>query len=63
MNMPYTMDIHQAVEAVLEFGPKVVYPYHYRGGDGKFSDINAFKALVNTGNPSIEVRIRDWYGE
>jgi L-ascorbate metabolism protein UlaG (beta-lactamase superfamily) len=61
MNLPYTMDVNQAADAVLEFGPGVVYPFHYRGGGGKFSDVNAFKTLVNAGDPSIEVRLRDWY--
>jgi L-ascorbate metabolism protein UlaG (beta-lactamase superfamily) len=61
VNLPYTMDVNQAADAVLEFGPKVVYPFHYRGGGGKFSDVNAFETLVNAGDPSIEVRIRDWY--
>lgn len=61
MNLPYTMDVDQAASAVLEFAPGVVYPYHYRGGGGQFSDIEAFKTLVNSSNPSIEVRLRDWY--
>jgi len=61
MNLPYTMDINQAADAVLEFKPGVVYPFHYRGGGGKFSDVNAFKTLVNNGNSAIEVRVRDWY--
>jgi len=61
MNLPYTMDIKQAADAVLEFKPRVVYPFHYRGGGGKFSDVKAFKTLVNNGDPSIHVRIRDWY--
>lgn len=61
MNLPYTMDINQAASAVLEFAPRVVYPFHYRGGGGQFSDVEAFKALVNAGDPSIEVRLRDWY--
>ncbi|MHB1177981.1 MAG: MBL fold metallo-hydrolase [Daejeonella sp.] len=56
MNLPYTMDINQAASAVLEFKPKVVYPYHYRG-----QDINAFKKLVNDGNKKIDVRLRNWY--
>ncbi|SDX50313.1 L-ascorbate metabolism protein UlaG, beta-lactamase superfamily [Lutibacter oricola] len=60
MNLPYTMDINQAAEAVLEFQPKIVYPYHYRG-KGNFSDVNKFKELVNTENQNIEVRIRKWY--
>lgn len=60
MNLPYTMDINQAASAVLDFKPKIVYPYHYRGKDG-FSDIEAFKKLVNDKDKKIEVRIRDWY--
>ncbi len=60
MNLPYTMDVDQAASAVLEFKPKVVYPYHYRGQDG-FSDIDRFEQLVKGGDPSIEVRRADWY--
>ena len=63
MNLPYTMDIHQASSAVLEFKPKVIYPYHYRGGGGKFSDVEEFKRIVNEGDEGIEVRLRDWYAE
>jgi L-ascorbate metabolism protein UlaG (beta-lactamase superfamily) len=61
MNLPYTMDVDQAAGAVLEFKPKVVYPYHYRGQDGP-SDVEKFKKLVNTGDPEIDVRLRNWYG-
>lgn len=60
MNLPYTMDVNQAVNAVLEFQPKIVYPFHYRGKDG-FSDVEAFKKLVNSKNKSIEVRLKNWY--
>ncbi len=60
MNLPYTMDINQAASAVLEFKPKIVYPYHYRGQDG-LSDIEGFKKLVNADNSSIDVRLRNWY--
>ena len=60
MNLPYTMDIHQAASAVLEFQPKIVYPYHYRGLGG-FSDVNQFKNLINTKNKNIEVRLKKWY--
>ena len=45
MNLPYTMDINQAASAVLEFQPKIIYPYHYRGSNG-FSDIQEFKNLI-----------------
>jgi L-ascorbate metabolism protein UlaG (beta-lactamase superfamily) len=60
MNLPYTMDINEAADAVLAFKPKIVYPYHYRGQNG-MSDINAFKNLVQAGNKNIEVRLRNWY--
>ncbi len=60
MNLPYTMTVAQAASAVLEFQPKIVYPFHYRGKDG-FSDIEAFKNLVNSKNKNIEVRLRNWY--
>ena len=60
MNLPYTMDINQAASAVLDFKPKIVYPYHYRGKPG-FSDIQAFKDLVNKGDADIIVKLRDWY--
>jgi len=62
MNLPYTMDVEQAASAVLDFKPKVVYPYHYRGRPD-FSDVNAFERLVNKGEPAIEVRLRNWYPE
>ncbi len=60
MNLPYTMDIHQAASAVLELQPKIVYPYHYRGKPN-FSDIEAFKTLVDKAGLNIDVRLRDWY--
>jgi len=60
MNLPYTMDVKEAADAVLAFKPKIVYPYHYRGRGG-LSDVNAFKSLVDAGNKGIEVRLRNWY--
>ena len=60
MNLPFTMSVEQAADAVLEFKPKIVYPYHYRGQDG-FSDTQKFKTLVNSGDASIDVRLKDWY--
>jgi L-ascorbate metabolism protein UlaG (beta-lactamase superfamily) len=60
MNLPYTMDINQAASAVLEFKPKVIYPYHYRGTEG-LADVEAFKKLVNDQDKNIEVRLRNWY--
>ena len=62
MNLPYTMDINQAAQAVLAFKPAIVYPYHYRGQDG-LSDVEAFKKVVNSGKAKIDVRLRNWYPE
>ncbi|HTM96768.1 MAG TPA: MBL fold metallo-hydrolase [Croceibacterium sp.] len=53
MNLPYTMTVEQAAEAVNTFKPAVVYPYHYRG-----SDLAAFEAAVSA---PTEVRLREWY--
>ncbi len=60
MNLPWTMSVEQAASAVLEFKPKKVYPYHYRGEKG-FSDINKFKKLVEKENKYIEVILVNWY--
>ena len=60
MNLPYTMTVKSAADAVLEFKPKSVYPYHYRGTEG-MSDVSLFKKLVNEGNDAIEVKLLDWY--
>lgn len=62
MNLPFTMDVEQAANAVSMFQPAIVYPYHYRGGEG-LSDTEKFKQLVNTGAPKVEVRLRNWYPE
>lgn len=62
MNLPYTMDINQASSAVLEFKPKIVYPYHYRGQNG-LNDVEGFKKLVDAGKAGVEVRLRNWYAE
>lgn len=59
MNLPYTMDVEAAADAVLEFAPKIVYPYHFRGTDG-MSDLEKFTALV-AANPAIDVRVLEWY--
>jgi len=60
MNLPWTMTVEQAVSAVLEFKPKKVYPYHYRG-EKDFSDVNKFKELVEKENKDIEVILVNWY--
>jgi L-ascorbate metabolism protein UlaG (beta-lactamase superfamily) len=60
MNLPYTMTVEQAADAVLEFAPSEVYPYHYRGRPD-VSDVKRFAELVRKGNPGIKVVQLDWY--
>lgn len=60
MNLPFTMSVEEAADAVLDFKPRKVYPYHYRGQDG-LSDINTFKELVTQGDRNIEVILLNWY--
>jgi len=55
MNLPYTMTVEQAADAVKAFKPKIVYPYHYQG-----SDTEKFKELVGD---AAEVRLVDWYAK
>lgn len=60
MNLPYTMTVESAADAVLEFKPKQVYPYHFRGRPD-VSDVEKFKSIVNEGDSDIEVVQLDWY--
>ncbi len=60
MNLPYTMPVEQAAEAVLAFKPTSVYPYHYRGNPD-VSDVAQFAALVSAGDANIEIVQLDWY--
>lgn len=53
MNLPFTMTVEQAVEAINTFKPAIVYPYHY--GD---SDLTPLETQVDSG---VEVRFRNWY--
>ena len=59
MNLPYTMTIEQAASAVLDFKPKVVIPFHYRGKGG-LSDVEKFAQMVSS-NTAIEVKLLKWY--
>ena len=60
MNLPYTMPVEQAVDGVLAFKPKVVYPYHYRGKP-EWEDPEKFKKMVSEKTDKIEVRLGEWY--
>ena len=54
-NLPYTMTEEQAADAVREFAPGIVYPYHYRG-----SAVEKFADLVGE-DSGVEVRLGEWY--
>lgn len=60
MNLPYTMSVEQAADAVLAFCPNVVFPYHFRGKEN-VSDIEHFRSLVEEKNQEIDVRVLSWY--
>lgn len=60
MNLPYTMTVESAADAVLEFKPAQVYPYHYRGRPD-VGDVARFAELVTSGDPDITVVQLDWY--
>lgn len=62
MNLPYTMPVSAAADAVLDFKPKKVYPYHYKGKNG-LSDVAEFKNIVETNSSEIKVIQLDWYPE
>lgn len=53
MNLPYTMTVDQAIEAINTFKPAIVYPYHY--GE---SDLSPLETEVDG---ALEVRLRNWY--
>ncbi len=58
MNLPFTMTAEQAADAVAEFQPAYVYPYHYRGRDGGTQDPEHFAELVGE---ATQVKMGDWY--
>lgn len=60
MNVPFTMTIPDALNAVRGFKPRVVYPYHYRNQDGTQADLAGFKRQLGD-QPGTEVRLRAWY--
>ncbi|WP_295046889.1 MBL fold metallo-hydrolase [uncultured Paracoccus sp.] len=56
MNLPYTMTVQQAADAVGAFRPVTVFPYHHRG-----SDVREFARLVEATGAGSLVVIADWY--
>ena len=61
MNLPYTMSVAKAADAIRQFKPKVVYPYHYRSGDGTKADMEESRNCRR--RSGVEIRVRDWYAE
>ncbi len=61
MNLPFTMAAEQAADAVAEFAPSMVIPYHYRGRDGGTQDPQVFANLLSKTGVSTEVNFHDWY--
>ena len=56
MNLPYTMTVQQAADAVADFRPVSVFPYHHRG-----SDVQEFARLVEASDAGSLVVIANWY--
>lgn len=60
INVPFTMNVTDATNAVTAFRPKVVYPYHYRDQSGATTNAAAFKQRLDS-KLGVEVRLRNWY--
>lgn len=60
MNLPWTMSVSEATNAVHAFRPRIIYPYHYRNQNGSTANAATFKQSMGT-DSGIEVRLRDWY--
>ena len=60
MNIPFTMTVSDATNAVRAFRPNVVYPYHYRDQSNAVTNAAAFKQMLGQ-DLGIEVRLRKWY--
>lgn len=58
MNLPFTMTVEQAANAVDLFKPRHVYPYHYRG-----SAIDVFERMVSAQGGNSKVVRFDWYAD
>jgi hypothetical protein len=46
----------------VEFRPRIVYPYHFRSGDGTKANLEELKRLVGE-KSGMEIRSHDWYPE
>jgi L-ascorbate metabolism protein UlaG (beta-lactamase superfamily) len=60
MNRQFTMNWLDATNLVRAMRPKVVFPYHYREGNGQMTNAPLFKQNLGA-DLGIEVRLRKWY--
>ncbi|MEM7737772.1 MAG: MBL fold metallo-hydrolase [Deinococcota bacterium] len=60
MNLPFTMGVEAAAQAVATLSPRVVVPYSYRSPEG-FSDIDEFERILAELNPAVQVERKAWY--
>lgn len=60
MNLPWTMSIEQAVQAVRTIRPTVLYPYHYRNHGGGLTDVGRLPELLGP-EFDVDVRVLAWY--
>jgi L-ascorbate metabolism protein UlaG (beta-lactamase superfamily) len=60
MNRQFTMNWLSATNVIRSMRPKVVYPYHYREGNGAQTNAALFNAAMSN-VLDIEVRLRNWY--
>ncbi len=60
MNRQYTMNWLSATIVAWSMRPNVVYPYHYREGNGDRTNATLFKQMLGT-DSGVEVRLRGWY--
>lgn len=59
VNLPYTLSVEKAADAIRQFKPKIVYPNHYRSGEAT-TDLQQLKKLVGDAS-GVEIRLLDWY--
>lgn len=60
VNLPYTLSVDKAADAIRQFKPKIVYPYHSRSGEAAKTDLEQLKKLVGE-QSGVEIRLLDWY--
>jgi L-ascorbate metabolism protein UlaG (beta-lactamase superfamily) len=60
LNLPWTMSVDQAIRAATAVRPRVLYPYHFRNGDGSQADLARLERELAAAGV-CEVRVLTWY--